>query len=161
MEQSLSIACETVLELLWNLPEDIDFVAEELPRQKTSYSISTNIVLYQQAKENFHTAFNDIEYFFENLAVAIFFDSKLPYLDTKEDLWKSYVDFCNVYSLLRFVSIAGCRELVPNQKDLLFEGILFISRTLLHSPDAQTALNNLFFENESSSLAHMAVLLSQ
>ncbi len=129
--------------------------------QNTFYNISTNIVLYHQSKENFHHIFGDMEYFFENLAVAIFFDRRLPNLDTKEALWKNYVNFCNVYSLLRFIAITSCREIVPNQKDLLFEGILFIARGLLHSPDTQTSLNDLFFHNESSSLAHMAVLLSQ
>ena len=71
------------------------------------------------------------------------------------------MNFCNIYSLIRFISITSCREDVSNPKDMLFEAILFIARMVLHDRNISKELNDLFFKNESSSLAYMMVLLSE
>lgn len=123
--------------------------------------LTVNFKAFQQAKQNFSETFEDLEYFFENLAVSVFFRAHLPYLSDKEELWKGYVNFCNTYSLFRFTAIASCYEIVPEQKDKMFQYMLLVGRTVLHSFARQLLLRDLFFKNESSSLAHMAILLSQ
>ena len=125
------------------------------------------VTLYTQkfleTKTYFTKAFAEQEYFFENLAVAVFFHKILPDCSSTEDLWKSYVNFCNVYSLFRFMAI--CSYLEPAEdaeaaKTALFCGILCISRKLLHSAKRQVTFTNEFFETENNSLSHMAMLLS-
>lgn len=138
------------------------FVLDSSEGEEIDHSrLTVNFKAFQQAKQNFSNAFEDLEYFFENLAVAVFFRANLPYLSDKEELWKGYVNFCNTYSLFRFMAIASCYEVVPDQKNALIQHLLIVGRSILHSFARQLLLRDLFFENESSSLAHMAILLSQ
>lgn len=116
---------------------------------------------YKETYEKYKKEFGDREYFFENLFVAVFFHLNFPFLNTKEDLWKSYVDFCNICSIYKFISIMSCTFEEEDMKQKLFEGLILISRSILHSHERENMLTDELFENESSSLAHMAVLLCQ
>lgn len=40
-EETLSTACEAVVELLWELPEGVDFIEEDLPREKWRFYSAT------------------------------------------------------------------------------------------------------------------------
>lgn len=40
-EETLSTACEAVVELLWELPEGVDFIEEDLPREKWRFYFAT------------------------------------------------------------------------------------------------------------------------
>lgn len=52
-EETLSTACEAVVELLWDLPEGIDFVEEELPKEKWRvYSASQDNVMFPAMRES-------------------------------------------------------------------------------------------------------------
>ena len=136
-------------------------------------NISFNMSMYSQAESAFNEAFGDKEYFFENLAVNLLFHMKIPNLNSSEELWKSYINFCNFYSILRFVSVLSAKaqlpqspgankdELpIPGSKEALFHALVILSRSLIHNQERSNNLRNEFFKNESSSLAHMAILVS-
>lgn len=130
--------------------------------QEQILHITANTEKFHKALYNFSAQFAEKEYFFENLAVCVFFQQALPNCSSFEALWKSYVNFCNLYSLFRFTAIADC--LIPSKdeitaKNRLFLGILYISRNLLHSSERQTIFTDQFFDSQNTSLAHMVLLL--
>ncbi len=95
----------------------------------------------------------------ENLMVARFFHLGFPVVKSTEYLWKSYVNFCNVYAIFQFMAIMSCREDAPGDRDELFRLIVTITRALIHDEANQDRLRDEFFQNDSATLAHMAVLL--
>lgn len=120
-----------------------------------------NVDNYLTAHENYKKVFADRDvYFMENVMVALFFHLHLPVLSSPEKLWKSYVNFCSLYSLYRFITIFSCREGVTDQKAELFRLIVMVSRAMLHNNTQQATLRDELFANDSTTLAHMAVLLS-
>lgn len=131
------------------------------PAENDEYSIHANIEFYQKCKDRFYKNFGDIEYFFENMMVSLWYQETFPNLASKEKTWTSYVRFCNIYSLIRFISITSCTEDVEEPREQLFEAILFVARDVFHNMDRYDALPKSFLENESDSLAHMAILLSE
>ncbi len=124
-------------------------------------SISKKIAYYQQCKERFIHNFGDIEYFFENIMVSLFFEQQHPTLSSKEDMWKEYISFCNIYSSIRFMAIISCTEDAENPKEQLIDTLLFIAREVLHSSKTIQNFKELFVQNKSTTLAHMAILLSE
>ena len=127
--------------------------AEREVMTKTDFSNKA----YTEALERFRAAFGDREYFFENLMVASVLFFGFPKLDSKEELWKSYVSLCNLYSFYRFVSVLGCKE--EATKERLFHMIAMASRSTLHSRDRLNGFQESLFRHDSSTLAHMAILL--
>lgn len=112
---------------------------------------------YEEALERFQTAFADREYFFENLMVAVALYLDIPLLSSKEELWKGYVSLSSLYSFYRFVSVLGCKE--NTTKERLFHMIVMASRATLHSRDRFNKFQEELFQNDSATLAHMAILL--
>lgn len=112
------------------------------------------------ARELFDRQFGDYAYFMENLAVAVFFHLHLPAVKSTETVWKSYVNFCNLYSLYRFMAVMSCREGSAGDRDALFCSIVHASRMMIHNSGRMNRLRDEFFEHDSATLAHMAVLLS-
>ncbi|MCI8284770.1 MAG: hypothetical protein HFE90_05810 [Firmicutes bacterium] len=136
-------------------------------------NISFNMSMYSQAESAFNEAFGNKEYFFENLTVSLMFHIKMPNLNSPEELWKSYVNFCNLYSLYRFVSVLSAITRLPplpgesedtapepGSREALFQTTVMISRSMIHNQQRSADLRDDFFKNESSSLAHMAILVS-
>lgn len=123
--------------------------------------IDIDTAQYQQCKEKFDKIFGDREYFFENIMVSICFGDKFPAVSSKEELWKTYIHFCIIYSLVRFIAITSCIEEVANQKERLFDAILLITRTVVQSTAIRSKLSDLLFDQGQISLAHMAILLSE
>ena len=118
-------------------------------------------VPYRDASKRFQERFGSQgEYFMENLMVALFFQLHFPVLDSSVDLWKSYVNFCNLYSIYRFLAVMSCREGAAGNRDELFRMMVYASRTLIHNGQVQTAVQDLMFETDSATLAHMSILLS-
>lgn len=115
---------------------------------------------YLSARSRYETRFGNREYFMENLMVSLFFQLKFPELDSLESLWKSYVSFCNLYSLYRFLAVMSCRDGAAGDRDELFRMIVYGSRKLIHNGALQAAVRDAFFDNDSATLAHMAILLS-
>ncbi len=121
--------------------------------------IHANRKAYHSAQKRYRERFADRTYFMENLMVSLFFHLALPNITSLENLWKSYVNFCNIYAIYRFMSIMSCREDAPGDRDELFRLLVTITRTLIHSQTNQDRLRDEFFQNNSATLAHMAVLL--
>lgn len=115
---------------------------------------------YLTARTRFQERFKHGECFLENLMVALFFHLCLPDMASPEKLWKSYVNFCNLYSFYWFMSVMSCREGSPSDRNELFRLLVFASRSLIHNNAQQAALRDEFFQNDSATLAHMAILLS-
>ena len=114
---------------------------------------------YLAARARFEENFQDRAYFMENLMVTLFFNLQVPDPVDREKLWKSYVDFCNLYSFCRFMAVASCREGAAGDKAELFRMIVCASRGLMHNTPQKTKLRDEFFQNHSATLAHMAILL--
>lgn len=112
---------------------------------------------YQEALDRFQAAFSDREYFFENLMVASALYLGFPNLSSREELWKSYVSLCSLYSFYRFVSVVGCKEAAT--KERLFHFLALSSRATLHNRNRFDGFQEALFQHESSSLAHMTILL--
>ncbi len=114
---------------------------------------------YLAARARFEENFQDRAYFMENLMVTLFFNFQTPNLGSREKLWKSYVDFCNLYSFCRFMAVASCREGAAGDKAELFRMMVCASRGLMHNTPQKAKLRDEFFQNHSATLAHMAILL--
>lgn len=114
---------------------------------------------YLAARARFEENFQDRAYFMENLMVSLFFNLQVPDPVDREKLWKSYVDFCNLYSFFRFMAVASCREGAAGDKAELFRMMVCASRGLMHNTPQKTKLRDEFFQNDSATLAHMAILL--
>lgn len=115
---------------------------------------------YLIAHVRFQERFKNGECFLENLMVALFFHLCLPDVTSPEGLWKSYVNFCNLYSFYRFMAVMSCREGASGDRDELFRLLIFASRNLIHNNVQQTTLRDEFFKNDSATLAHMAILVN-
>jgi len=122
----------------------------------TSVTFNTN--LYAKAVQKFQEVFSDIEYFFENIMVSILFYEVYPNLQTKEKLWKDYVNLCNLYSFYYFAAVTGWTD-APTKKQLMHI-LVMASRALLHNNIRMNATRDNFFKNESATLAHMAILVN-
>ena len=143
-------------------PQARSLYSELLRMLKTQVSnigsmIRFDTTAYLAAREKFTEVFTGHDYFMENIMVSLFFHLHLP---SSEDPWKSYVNFCNLYSFFRFLSIFSCREGITDEKEELFRLVVTASRSLLHNSTQQAQLRDELFANDSTTLAHMAVLLS-
>ena len=168
-ESALAMFLSAAFRTLSHLePSGADFVGiqSEVPLalgmeiQMESLRLTYPIAPYRTARQRYEENFKDREYFMENLMVALFFHLHLPNLASVEELWKSYVNFCNLYSFYRFLSVTSCREGAAGDKAELFRMVVFASRGLIHNGARQTALRDELFQNDSATLAHMAILLS-
>lgn len=133
-----------------------------LPEEK-KLRVDTDLEKFLKIRADFLADFGENEYFLENFAVTVFFYMGFPYIASKEKLWQSYVSFCNIYSFSRFMAI--CSYLEPaeskqERKAALFRGLIFTSRSLLHSQEREQHLQQELFDNENATLAHMQTLLS-
>ena len=122
---------------------------------------SVSLELYQKARARYEERFGERAYFMENLMVALFFYLCLPHLDSREELWKGYVNFCNMYSFYRFLAVMSCREGAAGNQAELFRLLVFAGHRLLHNGVRQSSLRDELFQNDSASLAHMAILLGE
>ena len=114
---------------------------------------------YREARARFEERFGSRDYFMENLMVSLFFQMHFPALDSPQELWKCYVNFCNVYSIYRFLAVMSCREGAAGDRDELFRLMVYASRTVIHNGMVQTAIQDVMFETDSATLAHMSILL--
>lgn len=114
---------------------------------------------YQEARAAYEARRGGQDYFMENLLVSVFFYLHLPHVTSPEALWKSYVNFCNLYAMYRFLAVMSCREGASGDREELFRLIVFGSRSLIHNGERQNQLRDELFQNDSATLAHMAILL--
>lgn len=154
-EKSWSADIYHALEATWSLLPNggEDASASE----KAERNLNCSKTAYDEALAQFKAAFSDYEYFFENLMVASALAICFPELRSKENLWERYVTLCNLYSFYRFVSVVGCKE--ETTKERLFHIITMAGRDTLHKPPHFDWLQEQLSKNDSSTLAHMAILL--
>lgn len=122
-------------------------------------SLSVPLAPYLAARARFERQSDGRGLFMENLMTAIFFHLRMPHINSREDLWKSYVNFCSLYAFYRLLSVMSCREGASGDRDELFRLIVFAGRNLIHNGQRQNRLRDEFFKNDSATLAHMAILL--
>lgn len=134
--------------------------AEMMPTDTGAASLNVPEGPYRAAQARYEENFKDRAYFMENLMVTLFYNLQVPNLGGADKLWKSYVEFCNLYSFYRFMAVASCREGAAGDKDELFRMMVCASRGLIHNTPQKTRLRDEFFQNDSATLAHMAILLS-
>lgn len=114
---------------------------------------------YREAAKRYEERFGDREYFLENLMVTLLFHLTMPDPSSPETLWKSYANLCSLYSFYRFMAVMSCREGASGDKEELFRLTVFASRGLIHNRIVQNRLRDELFQNNSATLAHMAILL--
>lgn len=152
----LSSSCRTLLRLADRSGDFAGVVPELLQGLGVDLSNIHRAVIpsgpYLAARERYQEGFRDREYFLENLMVAVFFHLHMPLLESQEALWKSYVNF-------RFLSVMSCREGVETPKEELFRLISKGSQAIVHNTERRERLRDEFFQNNSSDLAHLAMLL--
>lgn len=117
----------------------------------------TNEQRYQQAEAKTEEFLRPLDYFFENLMVTVIFRLAFPGLNSPEALWRSYVNLCNLYGFYRFVSVCGCDQAATQER--LFQVLVFASRQLIHNTQRRNDLREELFQNDSATLAHMAILV--
>ncbi len=70
---------------------------------------------YQKAVERYAKEFIGKEYFMENLLVSVFFHLHMPHMASREELWKGYVNFCNLFSFRKLQEQFGPPEVGGEQ----------------------------------------------
>lgn len=133
--------------------------ALDLERDPESGQITISGGAYLKAEARFQESLGAQDWFWENLMVALFYGWRLPDCNSPELLWHSYVNFCNLYSVYRFLSVMSCREGAAGDRNELFRLLVLVSRALIHSSGALNTLGDWLYRNDSVSLAHMAILL--
>ena len=119
--------------------------------------VSINRSCYQSLERQLDELLGHSEYFFENLMVTTAFYLSFPDCKTPEGMWKSYVNLCNIYSFYRFCSVCGCGQEVSRER--LFHVLVRVSREILHNHPRRSRFQEEFFQNDSATLAHMAILV--
>lgn len=163
--QTLDLVLHNNIQALLTMRDDLDSVELlKILEQWLSLDLKNNQVKanhdsYLAARTRYRERFEDRDYFMENLMVSLFFHMKLPDVTDAKELWKSYVNFCNLYAVYHFTAVMSCRDGAPADRDELFRLLVFISRGFIHNSQRRTILRNRFFRNDSSTLAHMAILL--
>lgn len=159
----LSSCCRTLLRLSDQSEDFASVVLELLQGLGVDLSDIHRAVIpsepYLVARKRYQEVFGDQDFFLENLMVSVFFHLHLPFLYSREELWKGYVNFCNLYAIYRFMAVMSCREGVEDCKKELFRLTVFASRRLIHNGLCQSLLRDELFQNDSATLAHMAILL--
>lgn len=140
------------------IPQILETLTVDTPREDGAKA--ARYEPYMAARKRFEETFKGREYFMENLMVSLFFCLNMPRISSKEELWKSYVNFCNLYAFFRFMAVMSCREGLAGDRDDLFRHLVYASRSLLHNELRRGYLRDELFQNGSATLAHMAILLS-
>ena len=96
------------------------------------------------------------DYFFENLMVMVAFYTNIPDLRGAEELWRSYVQLCVLYSFYWFAAVCGCAQ--ENSRQRLFQVLGTVSRSLLHNRGRLDLLLDMLLEGGNGTLDNMAVL---
>jgi hypothetical protein len=122
-------------------------------------TINFDNTVYEASRARFEEKFEKENYFFENLAVMVWFHLGYPHMNDEKTLWQSYVNFCNLMGFYRFMCTMTCREGVEGEREDVNDMIVLVSRSLLHNRIQSARLRDELFNNESSTLAHMAILL--
>lgn len=119
--------------------------------------VTINAGLYQELEGKLTRLLGGSEHFFENLVVTISFFLSLPSVKSPEELWKSYVNLCNLYGFYRFAAVCAMNQEASRER--LFHVLVHVSRSLIHNSTQRSRLRDELFQNDSATLAHMAILV--
>lgn len=126
----------------------------QMRKSEGTEQLQANLGYYLKAEQELADRFGDLEYFFENVLVNTAFFKKFPLSDNSEEIWKNYVSFCTIYGFFRFFTVASR----PADVGELIHTMTLASRTLLHYMGISNQMTDKLFENDSATLAHMAIL---
>lgn len=143
-----------------DLPEELLFVITEKRslQELNPDRVTINAGRYQELEEKLEELMGHSEHFFENLLVTIAFFLTLPTVKPQEELWKGYVNLCNLYGFYRFAAVCAMDQEVSRER--LFHVLVHVSRSLIHNPGQRSRLRDELFQNDSATLAHMAILVN-
>lgn len=162
---TLSLRLAHVANIFYALARGEKQVLQELPealgleRDPESGQITIEGGSYLRARSRFEESLGKQEWFWENLMVTLFYNWGMPDCNSPQLLWRSYVSYCNLYSIYHFLSVMSCREGAAGGREELFRLLVIVSRALLHSAGAMDLLCDRLYQNGSATLAHMAILL--
>ena len=127
---------------------------------------------YREMQAEFERIYGEREYFFENLAVSILFQSGYPNAASFQKMWKDYVTFCQIWSFYHFFSVLSVRAQLPplrerpgevppapGSREALFQLLVTAGRAFLHNEAYTDTLLDRLYKHDSATLAHMAILL--
>ena len=116
---------------------------------------------YFEQKERLNAFLHGQEYLIENIIVNEVFAHGIP-LNGKDNLWDAYMLLCILYSLLKALltmSADSPKSVLSREK--LVEGVILWARISLHAIDNRMdGFVKRMHENESDTLAHMAILIN-
>lgn len=110
---------------------------------------------YPENEQRLSQRFGDLEFFFENILVNTIFFTGFPMSSQGDSIWETYVTLCSTYSFMRFFTVCAC----PEGEQELFHALTLASRALLHSQGMTAFMTSSLFQNDSATLAHMAILV--
>ena len=108
-----------------------------------------------EAEQALRSRFGDLDFFFENIMVNNAFSVNFPLTENCEAIWENYVTFCSTYSFFRFFVVSTAPE---NEQELI-QTLVLASRALLHNHGMTQLVTLKLFQNDSATLAHMAILV--
>ena len=118
--------------------------------------VTINAGRYQELEGKLEELLGHSEHFFENLLVTIAFFLALPALNAPEELWKGYVNLCNLYGFYRFAAVCAMDKEVSRER--LFHVLVHVSRSLIHNPTQRSRLRDELFQNDSATLDRKSVV---
>lgn len=113
---------------------------------------------YRALEEKLEDLLDHSEYFFENLMVAATFGKGFPALSSPEDLWKSYVGLCALYSFYRCTAVCACGKEASRER--LFHILVRASRHTLHNKIYFDKMIDDCFKRDNASLAYLTILVN-
>lgn len=128
-------------------------LAEHIDLVRQPESFSCNADKYHALDTQFAQQFPNIDHFFENYMVLTLFRLIFPF--NEASVWQAYLYLCSFYSLMRFVAVAAA----PHSIEELIDALSILSRTCLNMNYFSNFTAEQLDSSDSSSLAHMAILL--
>lgn len=130
-------------------------VEEEDDKTKKFFSIDNNLCRAKTVQ--FDEFISETPRVMENIMVNFFHLKALPLSTESNDIWELYVHFALSYSVFKNAAIGYFQE-KPNMDDFIYS-VVSVSRGLLHNEDLKKNLVAEYVKNDSSSLAHMAMII--
>lgn len=111
---------------------------------------------YAEAEEYFKNWTNKNPHVLENIIVSLAWQKKIPFAYGK-DIWKNYCAFAVMYSIFRF-NLAMFITKDTTEEEII-DCIVTTARSILHNDENTKKLEDELEDNESNTLAHMAMLV--
>lgn len=130
-------------------------LSEASPTQQVKFSCSVEI--YNKGKEHLQQFLQKKEYFWENMMVAFLFFFQTPFYNVENGVWKDYTYFVWLYSMIKFALTVVLEE--DSTDEDMIDCCVTIFRTFGHDKNLYEKIVKQFEENETNTLAYMAIFL--